>query len=174
MKNLTRFLRPIILFLLLVGLGACSKKSEDVLPGGTHDARMEGTWRLASVTATAKEKGKPAQTSTQHASSPIYYEYRSDGTWANMTSGNASGRYTSETGKPYLTNNGQRGVIAFDIQSLTQNDFRYGASTVESFVALSRSMGAEPPKAEDLAKIESLTFSIALTKTSNTTTPGKR
>lgn len=37
----SRFLRLICLLLLLAL--ACSKKSEDVLPGGTHDARMEGT-----------------------------------------------------------------------------------------------------------------------------------
>ncbi|MBC7891895.1 MAG: hypothetical protein H7Y12_06775 [Sphingobacteriaceae bacterium] len=169
MTTSTRNLR--LVTLLLLGLVACSKKSEDVLPGDTHDARMEGTWRLASLTVTAKEKGQAAKTATEYPSSPVSYEYRADGTWGN---GTASGRYTSEADKLYLSNDGQKGVTALDIQTLTATEFRYGANTLETFLAFSRSTGANEPTAEVLAKIESLTFTIALTKTSNTTTPGKR
>ncbi len=171
MTKLTRILRPITLLVLLLGLAACSKKSEDVLPGGTHDARMEGTWRLVSLTVTAKEKGQAAKTATEFPPSPVSYEYRADGTWGN---GTASGRYTSEADKLHLSTDGQRGTTTLDIQTLTMTEFRYGANTLETFLAFSRSMGGTDPSAEVLAKIESLSFTIALTKTSNTTTPGKK
>jgi len=170
MITIPSFLRLTSL-LLLVGLAACSKKSEDVLPGDTHDARMEGTWRLASLTVTVKEKDQPAKTATEYPSSPVSYEYRADGTWGN---GTASGRYTSEADKLYLSNDGQRGITALDIQTLSTSEFRYGANTLETFLAFSRSVGSTEPTSDVLAKIESLSFTIALTKTSNTTTPGKR
>jgi len=164
-------LPQLICLLLLLALAACSKKSEDVLPGGTHDARMEGTWRLASVTITAKEKGQPAKTATEFPPSPVSYEYRADGTWGN---GTASGRYTSEGEKLYLSTDGRKGITTLDIQTLSASEFRYGSNTLENFLAYNRSAGGTEPSAEVLAKIESLQFTIALTKTSNTTTPGKR
>lgn len=171
MTKLTRILRPITLLMLVFSLAACSKKSEEVLPGGTHDARMEGTWRLASVTITAKEKGQAAKTATEFPPSPVSYEYRADGTWGN---GTASGRYTSEADKLYLSTDGQRGITTLDIQTLSASEFRYGANTLENFLDYNRSAGGTEPSAEVLEKIESLSFTIALTKTSNTTTPGKR
>ncbi|MCY7353375.1 MAG: hypothetical protein LH606_22405, partial [Cytophagaceae bacterium] len=116
---------------------------------------------------TAKEKGQPAKTATEFPSSPVSYEYRADGTWGN---GTASGCYTSEAGKLYLSNDGQKGMMTLDIQELTATSFRYGANTLETFLAFSGSVGSTEPTADVLAKMESLSFTIALTKTSNTTT----
>ncbi len=153
---------------LLVALTACSKKTDDVLPGGTHDPLLEGSWRLVSLKFTVKNKGENPQSATQNtnATGPTV-EYRADGTWAN-TNGQASGRYTSEAGKFYLTNDAQKGVLTFDIQSLSATDFSYGANDIQTYIALARSLGATEPAAADVAKVEQFAFSLNLTKSAAT------
>lgn len=156
----------LVVGLLLVGMTACSKK-EDVLPGNGHDALAEGSWRVAYLTVTAKQKGTTqSQTQTVNATGTVILEFRADGTWGNLNTSDG-GNYTTDSGKIYMRNTNKQTTVAMDIQELTTNNFKMGANDLNSFVNMSRALGSEPDKAS-VDQVETISFTLALTKSTST------
>ena len=167
MNNLFGFRRTLVLSLmLLVCIAACSKK-EDVLPGNGHDPLTEGSWRVAYITATVKQKGATqSQTQTVNATGTIILEFRADGTWGNLSAADG-GNYTTDSGKIYMRNTTKQTTLVMDIQELTTNNFKMGANDLNSFINMSRALGSEPDKAA-VDQIETISFTMALTKSTST------